>query len=35
MSIKLAIVVGNIIIEEANMGGITPDVLIFRGRCVL
>ncbi len=32
---KLAIVAGNIIIEEAKMGGITPDVLILSGKCVL
>ena len=32
---KLAIVAGNMMIEEAKMGGITPDVLILSGRWVL
>jgi len=32
---KLAMVAGNIIIDEAKIGGITPEVLIFNGRCVL
>jgi len=25
---------GNIIIDEANIGGITPDVFTFKGKCV-
>ena len=29
---KFAMVAGNIIIEEAKIGGITPAVLIFRGK---
>jgi len=33
--IKLAAVAGNIMVEEAKIGGITPDVFIFKGRCVL
>ena len=28
---KLAIVAGNIMMDDANMGGITPAVLIFSG----
>ena len=32
---KLATVAGNIMIEEAKMGGMTPEVLIFNGKCVL
>jgi hypothetical protein len=28
---KLVIVAGNAIIEEAKIGGITPAVLIFKG----
>ena len=35
ISIKLAAVAGNIIMDDAKMGGITPAVLIFSGRCVL
>ena len=31
----LAMVAGNMIIEEAKIGGITPDVFIFKGRWVL
>jgi hypothetical protein len=33
--IKLAMVAGNIMIEDAKIGGITPDVLIFKGKWVL
>jgi hypothetical protein len=29
---KLARVAGNIIIDEAKIGGITPDVFTFNGR---
>jgi hypothetical protein len=29
---KLANVAGNIIIDEAKIGGITPEVLTFSGR---
>jgi hypothetical protein len=32
---KLAMVKGNIKIEEAKMGGMTPDVFNLRGRWVL
>jgi hypothetical protein len=35
MVMKLAIVAGNIIIDDAKIGGITPDVLTFNGRWVL
>ena len=28
-------VAGNIIIDEAKIGGITPEMLIFRGKCEL
>ncbi len=31
---QLAIVAGNKIMLEANIGGITPDILILKGRCV-
>ena len=31
--IKFAMVAGNMIIDEAKIGGITPAMLIFRGRC--
>ena len=32
---KLAMVAGNMMMDEAKMGGITPAVLIFKGRWVL
>jgi hypothetical protein len=32
---KLAIVAGNIIIDDAKIGGITPDVFTFNGKWVL
>ena len=32
--IKLAIVAGNMRIDEANIGGITPAVLTFSGKWV-
>ena len=35
IAIKPAMVAGNIIIDEANIGGITPEVFTFKGRCVL
>ncbi len=31
---KLAMVAGNMMIEELKIGGMTPAMLIFRGRCV-
>ena len=35
MSMNPVIVAGRMMIEEAKIGGITPDVLILRGMCVL
>ena len=32
---KLAIVAGNMMIDEAKIGGMTPEVLTFRGKWVL
>jgi hypothetical protein len=34
-SMKLAMVAGNMMMEEAKIGGMTPAVLIFSGRWVL
>jgi hypothetical protein len=33
MLIKFATVAGNIIIDDAKIGGITPAILTFSGRC--
>jgi hypothetical protein len=32
---KVAMVAGNMRMEEAKIGGMTPEVLSFKGRCVL